>query len=353
MSTRCLVVLLAGLPGLLPLAAPAAPAPSLFAATPVSGKYDAAVDLNNAGLVAVNNLDSNVAYRIGYIATSPMLESVGTLGGSDSTIRALNDNNEAVGMSTTASGAEHAFLYSGGRLRDLTTSYDIAVASSLNDRGDVAGQSTDGRAVVLRSGKAEVFGPPDSVVAAINGTGEAVGEYIPQGQGIRAFLYRAGHFSDLGTLGGAHGSPYAINDDGTVVGATFTADGRRHAFLAQGGSMTDLTPSAAASAAADVNNLGQVVGTVDGHGFLYADGELLDLNTLVEPAAGVRVTSAFAINDRGQILAHTCDIQGFCYVTARLDPVPAVPEAPTAAMLAAGLALLASMRMSRLHVSTA
>jgi probable HAF family extracellular repeat protein len=336
--TKCLQAVLAMLLGASPLAL--AGAPVRYTPTPVSGKYDAAIALNNAGLVAVNNRDTNVPYRIGYISTFPMLTSVGTLGGSDSVIRAINDNNEAVGESTTADGAVHAFLFSAGRLHDLTAEHRIASAASLNDRGEVAGTSGDGRALVLRNGKADVFGPAGSGAAGINGAGDVVGDYAVNGAPYRAFLYSQGTFTNLGTLGGAQSFAAAINDDRAVVGTSNTPDGRRHAFLYENGSMTDLTPAAGSSVAVDINNLGQVVGTVDNRPFLYADGKLVDPNTLLDPNAYWRMTTPIAINDAGQILSNGCDSQGFCYVISRFDPMPAVPEAPGAMMLLVGVAML-------------
>lgn len=334
-AVRFAVLLLLGAP---PLAV--AGAPTYYTPTPVSGKYDAAVALNNAGLVAVNNRDTNVPFRIGYISTFPMLTSVGTLGGSDSFIRAINDNNQAVGESTTADGATHAFLFAGGRLHDLTAEYGITSATSLNNRGDVAGRSSDGRAMVLRNGKVNAFGPPDSGGASINSAGDVVGDYFANGAPYRAFLYRQGEFTHLGTPGGGYSTAAAINDDGAVVGTSAMRDGRAHAFLYENGNMTDLTPAAANSSAVDINNLGQVIGTADGQPFLYTDGKLVNPNTLLDPNAYWRMTSPIAINDEGQILSNGCDAQNFCYVISRFDPIPAIPEAPAAAMLLAGMATL-------------
>jgi probable HAF family extracellular repeat protein len=309
----------------------------------VSGKYDAATALTNSGLVAVNNRDTNVPYRIGYISTFPMSTSVGTLGGSDSFIRAINDNNQAVGASTTADGATHAFLFAAGRLRDLTAEYGIASATSLNNRGEVVGSSSDGRAVVLRNGKADAFGPPDSGAASINSAGDIVGDYFVNGFPYRAFLYSQGEFTKLGTLGGGNSTAAAINDDGAVVGTSYRPDGHGHAFLYENGKMTDLTPAAGNSTAADINNLGQVVGTADNEPFLYTDGKLVNPNTLLDPNAYWRMTTPIAINDAGQILSNGCDSQNFCYVISRFDPIPAVPEAPGAVMLLAGMATLGAL----------
>ena len=64
------------------------------------------------------------------------------------------------------------------------------------------------------------------------------------------------------------------------------------------------------SLALDINNLGQVVGSADcldhaagcNHAFLYASGKMIDLNSLVDPAAGWILLVATAINDSGQIV---------------------------------------------------
>jgi probable HAF family extracellular repeat protein len=342
MRTRLLVGLAALLSAMPPLAAGA---PGFYAVTPASGKYDQAVGLNNAGVFAVNNRDTNVPYRIGYLATSPVQESVGTLGGNQSDIRAFNDKNQAVGDSLTADGIRHAFLYSAGRISDLTTQYGIDTAQSINNQGDIAGQTADGRALRLQSGKLNVFGPAGSSASDINNLGAVAGDIIPRNQGPHAFRYEHGKLGDLGTLGGTDSDATAINDAGTVVGASATADGRRHAFIEQGSTMIDLTPAAGASVANDINTFGDVVGAVGDRAFLYTGGKMVDLTPLVDPKFGLLITSATAINDRGQILAQACTQVVFCYLTVRLDPVPAVPESPRPMMLLAGLALLAARRI--------
>jgi probable HAF family extracellular repeat protein len=94
-----------------------------------------------------------------------------------------------------------------------------------------------------------------------------------------------------------------------------------HAFLYTDGQMRDLgtlgppPPSAFAyefSGASGINNAGQVVGTSSSPhpsggsvatAFVYRDGQMLDLNDLIDPALGIRLTGATAINDQGQIVA--------------------------------------------------
>ena len=100
---------------------------------------------------------------------------------------------------------------------------------------------------------------------------------------------------DLGTLGGRSSYATAMNDRGDVVGRSQVADGSYHGFLWRRGRMIDLgtlSPN-------DVNNRGQVVGTLDDapSAYLWKAGRLTDLGTLGGPS-----TYPVALNDRGQVV---------------------------------------------------
>src|SRR5947209_3411970 len=51
---------------------------------------------------------------------------LGTLGGGSSTANSVNDLAQVAGSSLTASGVEHAFLFSDGKLMDLGTLSDTS-----------------------------------------------------------------------------------------------------------------------------------------------------------------------------------------------------------------------------------
>ncbi len=133
---------------------------------------------------------------------------------------------------------------------------------------------------------------------------------MPNGR-IHAFLWQSGRgLQDLGALEGGFSSACGINNVGQVVGqATVTKDGHNHAFLWQAGKgMQDLGAIGGESNQANgINNAGQVVGGPDSYksshpAFLYSDGKMTDLNTMIDPASGWHLTAAKAINDSGQIV---------------------------------------------------
>lgn len=68
--------------------------------------------------------------------------------------------------------------------------------------------------------------------------------------------------TDLGTLGGAAGEAFGINDAGQVVGWALTTEGYTHAFLYSAGTMSDLGALSGGnlSEATAINAGGQIVG---------------------------------------------------------------------------------------------
>jgi probable HAF family extracellular repeat protein len=151
-------------------------------------------------------------------------------------------------------------------------------------------------------------GYASSYANGINNSGQVVGTSSASGEAeSHAFLYSEGQMSDLGTFGGCCSEGLAINDADKVVGRAFmSGDVEQHAFLYSGGSMRDLGVlggSFTNSAASDINNSDQVVGTsfsdgdAEAHPFLYSGGQMSDLGTL-----GGSQAYATAINDGGNVV---------------------------------------------------
>jgi probable HAF family extracellular repeat protein len=173
----------------------------------------------------------------------------------------INASGDVVGYSTASKdGYPHAFLYSGGTMKDLGV---FLTADAINDSGEIAGT--------------------------------AIGQQV--------FLYSNGTTKFLGIGGGAD----AINDFGQITGYLYPAN---HAFLYSGGTTTDLGEGVGWS----INNFSQVVGSshagYPSGPFLYSPGiGSVQVSSLLSPVCeggqclpwDDRVGIILGINDAGQI----------------------------------------------------
>ncbi|MDB5756125.1 MAG: hypothetical protein JWR56_2553 [Massilia sp.] len=121
---------------------------------------------------------------------------LGTLGGAESIIYALNDAGQAAGAADTPQAQRHAFLYKDAALRDLGT-----------------------------------LGGAGSSAAAINASGKVVGKADTGNGDTQAFVYDGAALKALGLLSGRRSAAFAINASGLVVGFATTAAGEEHAIL--------------------------------------------------------------------------------------------------------------------------
>src|SRR5207247_3774481 len=90
-------------------------------------------------------------------------------------------------------------------------------------------------------------------------------------------------------------------------------DDKNRAFLWEEDELTNLgvlPDGGDSSYATDINSAGQVVGLVEGYGddgrvaFLWQNGTMIDLNTLIPADSGWTLLEAWAINDAGQIVGY-------------------------------------------------
>lgn len=257
------------------------------------------------------------SYEQAFLWEDGVMQGLGTLGGSRSQARGVNDAGQVVGYSQTSSGYNHAFLWENGAMQDLGTFPGgiVSMANAINNSGQVAGHSSYGasggyelHAFRWSGGMTDLgtLGGDASWGYGINESGHVVGQSMiapyPDNTG-HAFLWSGG-MQDLGTGGWIHSRAMGMNDNGDVVGLLGNDDGTNtyHAFLWSGG-IQDL--GGPQKMALDINNAGLIVGESGQGGLqaiLWENGQMKDLNTLIDAGSGWVLQSARAINEKGQIV---------------------------------------------------
>jgi probable HAF family extracellular repeat protein len=168
-------------------------------------------------------------------------------------------------------------------------------------------------------------GDTSSAATAINDLGQVVGisgicdRAVGRFSAAHAVLWQEGTVTDIGNLGGvAWNTPTAINHRGQVVGFSDRPGDESgapnfHAFLwTSSGGIRDLgtLPGDVLSLAFGINDQGQVVGQSIGAGgsraFIWQDGVMTDLNTLVAPGS-LDLVYANDINASGEIVGGAFD----------------------------------------------
>jgi probable HAF family extracellular repeat protein len=260
-----------------------------------------------------------------------VIRDLGTLGGASEAV-ALNERGQVVGWSNVrrSLNPRHAFLWEDGRMRDLGTLGrdlggdlpSLSAAVAINDRGQIVGNSSVNQnspvsyAFVWQGGRMTALAPggDDSTADAISERGQVVGwrgDDLGYGRG-RAFTWHNGAIRALGVLPGrTYSWAHDLNERGEIVGETYSVDDEQdgiqvktRAFLWRSGKLIDLgaLPGHRVSSAFAINERGQILGSswrsADddvGRGFLWQAGKFADLGRL-QPVA---------LNDRGQVIATT------------------------------------------------
>jgi probable HAF family extracellular repeat protein len=284
---------------------------------PEGGYESAANAVNSRGQVAgyaMNTIpDSNsLTIFINYMPPSTQvraflwdekngMQDLGTLGGTDALAALINEPGQVMGWSytsTTQSGSCSPFALG---------SFIWEKEKGMTNVGSLGGTCT--------------------VAEDLNNRGQIVGYSLLTGDTFEhAFLSQDGSIQDLGgSLGGDYTGADAVNDAGQVVGWAYLAGNTLfHATLwTKVGEITDLGTvyTHGCAYASDVNKKGQVVGGSMSHSgclnggdstraFLWEDGAIFDLNTLIPHGSALHLLNANTINDRGEIAGTGADASG-------------------------------------------
>jgi probable HAF family extracellular repeat protein len=294
-----------------------------------------------------NNLFTTVARGRAVINVDGLNIDLGTLGKPDGNSwinwGGINDRGEAAGMSETAdldpNGEDICgfgthltcvpFLWKNGHMSALpTVGGNNGQASAINNRGEVVGFSETANTdptcppsptispVLWEKGKAQplplVGTDPDGFANGINDRGQAVGYSGNCTTAIHAVLWENGTAFPLPDLGQPRSNyAFAINNRGQIAGKVRSADGTHYvaALWQPDGTLTthEPLPGDLDAFATGINNRGQVVGNdFDSnfnwsHGFIWQNGVMTDLNTLIPADSNLLIISASNINERGQI----------------------------------------------------
>ncbi len=289
--------------------------------------------------------DSHVQHAFAW--RNGLRTDLGALPGENSSaIYELNGSGVGAGFSenglsdpNTGTAAGVAVLFKQGQVIDLGTlpGGSQSFAQSINDRGQVAGNSSNGiadpnsffgwgtqtRAFVWQNGVMQdlgTLGGTDSVETRMNAQGQISGASYTNNPAtgtptMDPFLWEKGHMRDLGSFGGTFGFPadQGLNDHGEVAGASnLPGDQASHPFLWNGKKLIDLGTLGGASGNANgINDAGDVVGSADlpggtHDGFLWKNGTMHDLT----PVNSDPCANAFSVNSRDEAVGNATDCHG-------------------------------------------
>jgi probable HAF family extracellular repeat protein len=286
---------------------------------PGGGYQSAAVSVNRLGEVAgiasnfvpdtnsLLNFNENLWTGIGYgfqlraFMWDPKngMQDLGTLGsGTDAQAIRINERAQVIGDSYTSSDPGVCFgVTSGAFIWDRE--------NGMVDLGSLGGTCT--------------------VALDLNNHGQVVGTGLVSGDSYqRAFLWQNGRLRDLGgSVGGNNTGAIAISENGGAVGLAYLAgETTFHATIwKRVGQLTDLgtVGSDPCSFAQGINDSGQVVGNSSpsdcvsfdtSRGFIWENGSIADLNSLVPASSPLYIIYAYTINNRGEIAVNGIDGNG-------------------------------------------
>jgi probable HAF family extracellular repeat protein len=299
-----------------------------------------------------------------YLRYKGLTGYIGALGGPNSVSYGANERGQAVGLAQTSTADPNGEDFCGFKTLGLPSKgttclpflwqYAVTLplptlggsngaANQINRHGTVVGyaenttkdpscpapQKLQFKPVIWENGEIQALPTAakdlEGVALAINDNGQVVGAsgscaaFSPNSllslQPLHALLWETGTLTDLGSLGGTgQGNgilAYNINNQGQVVGfSDLRGNANFHAFLwTKATGMQDLgtLPGDVNSFAIGINDAGDVTGSsLDANfnlrAYLWHNGTMTDLNTLVPANSPLHLLLACSINSSGQIV---------------------------------------------------
>jgi probable HAF family extracellular repeat protein len=290
--------------------------------------------ISNTGIVVGNVYnDSRLWWQDG--------TSIG-IGGINSTLLDVNDNNEAVGYSTLTDGSYRAFVWRNTvqeNLPSLGGKYDTPQA--INNGGRIVGTSNS-KPCIWQNGTVTALpilaGNAVGIPKDINNNGLIVGYCQDAFGNNQACYWQGGTVTKLQPLSGcSYAVAYAVNTDGTIVG--FCLEGLDEvACYWQHGMATRLSSlGGTMSSAEGINDAGVIVGFCGGIASCWQGGVAYAL-----PSNGGS-SMALDINNNGQIVGWSNDPSCATYAVMWTP----VPEPSGLVALLCGIGSMCGLKLRR------
>lgn len=244
-----------------------------------------------------------------------VMQDLGTLGGPDALAQFINEQGQIVGWSYTSSDPNTS----------CPSVFSLTIGSFIWDKQ--TGMKSVG-----------TLGGTCTIATGLNNRGMVVGNDVSNDQIQRAFLWNNNSIQDLGgTAAGSDTAGEAVNDNGEIAGfAVFPGDAVGHAALwRKVGDITDLgaVDQDTFSFASAINSTTQIVGAsvpgndfTEARAFLWENGSISDLNTLIPPRSSLHLQWAEGINDHGEIAGSGLDTAGNVHVFLL---IPCISNSPS------------------------
>src|SRR5688500_1395573 len=295
-----------------------------------------AFDLNDSAQVVGYSRTSMLQSRA-FLWDNGQMANLGVVNADDfqSAATDVNSLGHAVGTSTLRNGFARAALFRNGSAIGLTPElppYEgTSFASAINDHGHIVGAVDDDDSMFYEGILWSANGPRTVLghlgggstrPADINNAGQIVGTSNTTAGPGHAFLWEYGLMTNLGVLEGDEDSgASAINADGVIVGTSGRLDMDSAAiytpFIYENGVMRAIVVQSSEAYATDINDAGVVVGIMRAggtsspyHAWIYADGIVTNLNSLIPSGSGLHLAYANAINNNGEIVGLAYDARG-------------------------------------------